>query len=136
MDRPSIASLILATPLLLAAAAPTGVPEIIALMPSGIYTGHAIQAGKRLTLTINVEESKPGGRFTGTVHVQAPAPCARPFPMIGTMKANGAVHIDSRAGVTNPCEKTFVLNLAGDDLKGTMLASEGTYQVMLKRKEQ
>jgi hypothetical protein len=56
--------------------------------------------------------------------------------MSGDIKPNGAAHIESRAGVTNGCERRFVLKLAGSDLKGTMLGSEGTYQVILKRAEQ
>jgi hypothetical protein len=49
MDRRSISSLILATPLLLAAASPTGVPEIAAQLPSGIYAG---MLSKRIRNTI------------------------------------------------------------------------------------
>jgi hypothetical protein len=132
-----IAAWALFSPLYVLAATPTAVPEIAALLPSGPYTGHAIQAVKRLDLALVVRESKPGGRFSGTVHLQqGTAPCNATFRMSGDMKPSGAVHIESRAGVPKGCERTFVLNLAGNELKGTMLAAEGTYQVALKRAEQ
>jgi hypothetical protein len=132
-----IAAWALCAPLCAFAATPGAVPEIAAQLPSGPYKGHAIQAGKRLDLALIVQESKPGGRFSGTVRLQqAAAPCNATFRMSGDIKANGAVHIESRAGVAKGCERTFVLSLAGNDLKGTMLTSEGTYQVALKRAEQ
>ncbi|MGQ0751494.1 MAG: hypothetical protein ACT4PS_13235 [Betaproteobacteria bacterium] len=111
-------------------------PEIVALMPSGIYLGHALLGGKRLDLSLNVQDSKPGGRFAGTVHVrQAPPPCGSVFPIRGDLQPNGSVHIESRAGVTKGCERTFVLTLAGSELEGSLLGSEGTYRVKLKRSQ-
>lgn len=113
---------------------PAKVPEIAALMPSGLYRGHAVLGGKRLDLSLNVQDSKPSGRFSGTVHVpQAVAPCGAVFPISGDMKPSGAVHIESRAGVAKGCERILVLTLAGDDVKGSLIGSEGTYQVALKR---
>jgi hypothetical protein len=115
------------------AASSTAVPEIAALLPSGIYTGHAIQAGRKSSLALNVQESKPGGRFVGTVHIEGNAMCGSPLPMIGEIKTGGVVHIESEPRVAKACERIFSLNLAGSDLKGTMLTTEGTYQVLLKR---
>ncbi|MGQ0523572.1 MAG: hypothetical protein ACT4P8_07935 [Betaproteobacteria bacterium] len=116
---------------------PAKVPEIAALMPSGLYRGHALLGGKRLDLTLNIQDSKPGGRFSGTVHIpQAAAPCGSVFPISGDMKPSGAVHIESQAGVARGCERILVLTLAGDDVKGSLIGSEGTYQVTLKRPTQ
>lgn len=113
------------------------VPEIAALMPSGLYRGHALLGGKRLALSLNVQDSKPSGRFSGTVHIpQAGAPCGSIFPIRGDMKPSGAVHIESRAGVARGCERILVLTLAGDDVKGSLIESEGTYHVTLKRPAQ
>lgn len=118
------------------AASSTAVPEIAALLPSGIYTGHAIQAGRKNSLALNVQESKPGGRFVGTVHIEGHALCGSPLPMSGEIETGGAVRIESGPRVGKACERIFSLNLAGSDLKGTMLTTEGTYQVLLKRTEQ
>lgn len=116
--------------------APKTPPEIVAFMPSGLYLGQALHGGTRLDLSLNVQDSKPGGRFAGTVHVQqAPAPCGSVFPMRGHLKPDGSVHIESRAGVTKGCERTFVLTLAGSELKGSLLGSGRTYQVRVKRSE-
>src|SRR5690348_4826860 len=125
MDRHLAIGLVIATPLLIAAESPTTVPEIAALLPSGIYSGHAIQAGKRLDLSLNIQGSKPNGRFTGTIHLQqAPVPCGAPYPITGDIKPAGTIHIESRTGVTKGCERTLVLKLAGNDLNGTLMASE------------
>lgn len=118
------------------AASSTAVPEIAALLPSGIYTGHAIQAGRKNSLALNVLESKPGGRFVGTVHLEGNGLCGSPLPMSGEIKPGGAVHIQSEPRAGKACERTFNLSLAGSDLKGTMLTTEGAYQVLLKRTEQ
>lgn len=136
MDRYRVIGLLIATPLLAAAASPTAVPEIAAQLPSGIYAGHAIQADKKHDLSLNVHESKPGGQFVGTVHLPGNARCQSAFPMSGDIKPAGVVHIESRTGVGRECQRTFKLNLAGNELKGTMLTTEGAYQVLLKRSEQ
>ena len=117
-------------------AASTTVPEIAALLPSGVYTGHAIQAGRKNNLALNIQESKPGGRFIGTVHIEGNGSCGSHLPVSGEIKPGGAVHIELEPRAAKACDRTFSLSLAGSDLKGTMLTTEGTYQVLLKRTEQ
>jgi hypothetical protein len=136
MDRYRAIGLLIATPLLTAAASPTAVPEIAAQLPSGIYAGHAIQADRKHDLSLNVHDSKPGGQFVGTVHFQGNVRCESAFPMSGDIKPAGVVHIESRTGIDRECQRTLNLNLAGNELKGTMLTTEGAYQVLLKRSGQ
>ena len=110
-------------------------PEIVALMPSGIYVGRGVREGKGIDVSLDIQETKPGGKFAGTALVHEPrSPCGAVFPIRGEMNADGAIRIDSREGVTRGCERKFDLKLAGDQLTGTMLASEGTFEVSLKKR--
>ena len=111
-------------------------PEIVALLPSGQYSGQGHKDAKAFDVFLVVHESKPGGKFTGTVAVQGTGPCAAVFPISGETKSNGAVRIDSREGVAEECGRAFDLKLAGNELSGTLLDAEGTYPVKLKRQRE
>lgn len=110
-------------------------PEIDALLPRGQYVGSA-HKGRALDVSLHVQESRPGGRFTGTVVVrQAAAPCDAVFPLSGEIKPDGAVQIDSREGVVPGCERHFDLKLATNELTGTMTEKGDKLPVKLKRLE-
>ena len=108
-------------------------PEIVALLPSGQYIGQGQKGARAFDVSLVVHESKPGGKFTGTIVAPQAAVCADTFPINGEMKPNGVVHIDSRGGVAKGCERTLNLKLAGNELSGALIDAEGTYQVKLKR---
>lgn len=109
-------------------------PEIVALMPSGHYTGMGRRGAKAFDVSLVIEETKPGGRFTGTVMIQeaTEGPCAS-TPVSGVLRPNGAVLIESGAGVVRGCERKFDLRLEGKQLSGTLTAAAGTAQISLKR---
>ena len=110
-------------------------PEIDALLPKGQYVGSA-HKDKALDVSLHVQESKPGGRFTGTVVVrQAAAPCDAVFPLSGEIKPDGSVQIDSREGVVPGCDRHFDLKLATNELTGTMTEKGHKLPVKLKRLE-
>jgi hypothetical protein len=109
-------------------------PEIVAALPSGEYTGRARGDGKGFDVSLVIQQTKPGGRFTGTVVVhKAPHPCDALFPISGEISTGGAVRIDSRQGVAQGCERAFDLKLAGDQLTGTLVDARGSFQVDLKK---
>lgn len=109
-------------------------PEIFASLPSGEYAGSALRNGKGFDVSLVIQQTKPGGHFSGTVVVhKAPAPCAASFPISGVIRAGGAVQIESKDGVAQGCERSFNLKLAGNDLTGTLIAAQGTFQIKLKK---
>lgn len=114
--------------------ATTPLPEIAALMPSGHYTGIAHRGARAFDVALVIEETKPGGRFTGTVLIQeaTESPCAS-TPVSGVLRPNGAVLIESGEGVVRGCERRLDLRLEGKQLSGTLTAPAGTAQISLKR---
>jgi len=109
-------------------------PEIPASLPSGQYAGRAHRDGKDFEVSLVLDQTKPGGRFTGTVMVhQAPSPCEALFPISGEIVTGGGVRIESKEGVARGCERTFNLKLAGNDLTGTLVDPAGVFQINLKK---
>lgn len=114
--------------------ATTPLPEIAALMPSGHYIGMAHRGAKAFDVALVIEETKPGGRFTGTVMIhEAKGPCGASTPVSGVLRPNGAVFIESGGGVVRGCARRLDLKLEGNQLNGTLTAPAGTAQISLKR---
>lgn len=125
----------IATHLHAQATSPTAAPpEIAASLPSGQYAGRAHKDGKAFAVSLVIEQTKPGGRLTGTVVVhKAPAPCEASFPIGGEILPGGSVHIESKEGAFHGCERTFDLKLVGDELTGTLVAPEGAFPIKLTK---
>jgi hypothetical protein len=117
------------------AAAPTAAPpEIAASLPSGQYAGRAHRDGKGFDVSLVIEQTTPGGRLAGTVVVhKAPPPCEALFPVSGEIFPGGSVRIESKEGVIHGCERTLDLKLVGDELTGTLVASEGAFPIKLTK---
>lgn len=116
-------------------AAPTAAPpEIAASLPSGQYAGRAHRDGKGFDVSLVIEQTTPGGRLAGTVVVhKAPPPCEALFPISGEIFPGGSVRIESKEGVIHGCERTLDLKLVGDELTGTLVASEGAFPIKLTK---
>jgi hypothetical protein len=125
----------IATEVYAQAASPiASLPEIPAFLPSGRYAGRAHSDGKDFEVSLVIEQTKPGGRFTGTVMVhKAPAPCEALFPISGEIRTGGGVRIESKEGIARGCERVFNLKLAGNELTGTLVESAGDFQINLKK---
>jgi hypothetical protein len=109
-------------------------PEIAASLPSGQYAGRAHKNGKGFDVSIVIEETKPGGRLTGSVVIhKAPAPCEGSLPINGEIRAGGSVHIEATDGASRGCKQTLNLKFAGDELTGTLVGSEGPLPINLKK---
>lgn len=116
------------------AASPTASPpEIAASLPSGQYAGRALRDGKGFDVSLVIQQTKPGGRFTGTVVIHKAPPCDALFPISGEILTGGGVRIESREGIVQGCERTFNLKLAGNELTGTLVESDGAFQIHLKK---
>jgi hypothetical protein len=109
-------------------------PEIPASLPSGQYAGRTHRDGKDFDVSLVIDQTKPGGRVTGTVMIHnAPTPCEALFPISGEIVTGGGVRIESKEGVARGCERTFNLKLAGHELTGTLVDSSGAFQINLKK---